>query len=290
MQTGWQELDLTFAHAQRCALRTFGPEDGLPVLALHGWQDNAATFARLAPLLPEYRFVALDFPGHGLSDRRHLSAPYYIWSYLTEIRSVVEHFGWGRFVLLGHSMGGAAGCLYAALYPQELSALVLLDILGPLSTPGAKLPGQMREALAELATLKNRQRNYYRDFATAVQARADKGLSLEASRLLGERGIVCDEKGCYWNLDPRLRVLSPMSLSEEQVAAFMQQIRCPVLAVLSTAFWQTRQTMLQQRRLYLPQAQIHELEGGHHQHMEAQAPQVAGLIRQFLAAALPAAT
>jgi hypothetical protein len=110
----------------------------------------------------------------------------------------------------------------------------------------------------------------------------DQGLDFAAARHLGERGIVCDEKGCYWNYDPRLRVLSPMSLSEEQVAAFMQQIRCPVMAILSIAFWQKRQSMLQQRRLYLPQAQIHELEGGHHQHMEAQAPHIAGLIRQFL--------
>jgi pimeloyl-ACP methyl ester carboxylesterase len=282
MDTGWQELELTLANDQRCALRTLGPQDGLPVLALHGWQDNAATFALLGPLLADYRIVALDFPGHGLSDRRHLSSPYYIWSYIAEIRAVVEHFGWQRFVLLGHSMGGAVGCLYAALYPQELSAMVLLDILGPLSTSPEKLPDQMREALAELDTLKSRQRNYYRDFQAAVQARADKGLGFEASRMLGERGIVCDEKGCYWNLDPRLRVLSPMSLSEEQVEGFMRQIRCPVMAVLSTQFWAKRQAMLQRRRPYLPQAEIHELEGGHHQHLEVQAPQIAGLIRQFL--------
>lgn len=283
MQHHWQELELTFAHEQRCALRVLGPEDGLPVLAVHGWQDNAASFARLGPLLPECRIVALDFPGHGLSDRRPLSSPYYIWSYIAEIRAVVEHFGWSRFVLLGHSMGGAVGCLYAALYPQELASLVLLDILGPVSTPPAKLPEQMRKALEELEVAKNRPRHYYRDFDTAVQARADKGLDIGAARLLGERSVVCDEQGCYWNMDPRLRVLSPMSLSEEQVAAFMQQIRCPVLAILSTEFWRTRQVMLQQRKTYLPEAQIHELEGGHHQHMEQQAPQIAGLIRQFIA-------
>ena len=31
------------------------------ILAIHGWQDNAASFDLLAPLLTEYRFIALDF-------------------------------------------------------------------------------------------------------------------------------------------------------------------------------------------------------------------------------------
>ncbi len=283
MTAGWQELELAMPHGLTCALRLHGPDDGLPVLAVHGWLDNAASFIPLAALLPQLRIVALDFPGHGRSERRPLSAPYYIWSYIAEIRAVVEHFGWQRIVLLGHSMGGAVGCLYAALYPQELHKLVLLDILGPLSSPPEKLPSHMREALAQLQATTARQRHYYADFATAVQARAEKGISVAAATLLGQRGIVCDEQGCYWDMDPRLRVLSLMSLTEEQVAAFMQEISCPALVVLSSGFWKTRQSMLQQRRHYLRNAEIHELIGGHHQHMEENTAHIAGLIRQFLA-------
>ena len=282
MHSDWEEMRLSMPHGLECALRLTGPVDGIPVLAVHGWLDNAASFAVLAPLLPQCRIVALDFPGHGKSERRPLSMPYYIWSYIAEIRAVVEHFSWKQFVLLGHSMGGAVCSLYAALYPAELAKLVLLDILGPLSALPEKLPEQMRDALAQLDTLKARQRHYYADFGIAVQARADKGLSLAAAAILGERGIVCDESGCYWDMDPRLRVLSPMSLTEEQVAAFMRQASCPSLVVLSTQFWRTRQAMLEQRRGYLPNAQIHQLEGGHHQHMEENAEQIAELIRQFL--------
>ncbi len=288
MQTGSsKELRLGLADGQECALCLWGDPQSPPVLALHGWQDNAASFALLAPLLAANRcIVAPDLPGHGRSSPRPQQVPYYIWSYVREVRAIVEHFGWSRFDLLGHSMGGAVACLYSALYPRELGRLILLDSVGPLATPAQQLPAQMREALAEMESLKARQRNYYRNRDAAIQARADKGVTREAATKLAERGVLCDDKGCYWNLDPRLRVLNPLSLCEEQVEAFIRQISCPQLLVLAPAFWHTpaRQAMLARRLSYFPHAELHRLQGGHHQHMEAETPQVAALIERFLAA------
>lgn len=45
-----------------------GDKGGQPILALHGWQDNAGTWDPLVPLLNVKRpILAIDFPGHGLS-------------------------------------------------------------------------------------------------------------------------------------------------------------------------------------------------------------------------------
>lgn len=45
--------------------KVWGPDDGLPVLALHGWQDNAGSFDTLAHLLPvNTRLVCLEFCGN----------------------------------------------------------------------------------------------------------------------------------------------------------------------------------------------------------------------------------
>lgn len=50
------------------AAKLWGKEDQRPILALHGWQDNAATWDALIPQLPEScSILAIDFPGHGNS-------------------------------------------------------------------------------------------------------------------------------------------------------------------------------------------------------------------------------
>ena len=61
-----EEVRLSLGHIELAA-HLFGPADGLPVIALHGWLDNANSFSRLAPQLKGLRIVALDLAGHGYS-------------------------------------------------------------------------------------------------------------------------------------------------------------------------------------------------------------------------------
>ena len=55
---------------QKIAAKVWGNEAGIPTLALHGWLDNAASFEPIAPLLEQCHLVAVDLPGHGLSDHK----------------------------------------------------------------------------------------------------------------------------------------------------------------------------------------------------------------------------
>ena len=48
----------------------WGNADDKPVLALHGWLDNAASFTPLAPRLKNVRLIAVDLAGHGRSQHR----------------------------------------------------------------------------------------------------------------------------------------------------------------------------------------------------------------------------
>lgn len=278
----WEEREFQLG-SLRLTLCSQGASGGRPVLALHGWRDNAATFSALAPLLPECRLHAPDLPGHGRSAWRPPEGDYYIWSYLEEVQALLNQLALERCTLLGHSMGGAIACLFAALFPERVDKLILLDAVGPLTTAPADAPGQLRRALEQKARRKARPRRHYRSFDEAVAARAANDLGLDAARVLGERGIVQDEAGFRWTLDPRLGKPNPMSLSEAHVEVMLRAISCPILLVAATAYWTERRAWFEQRVGYFQHLRHHELPGGHHQHLEHQVEPVAALIRAFLA-------
>ena len=96
--------------------KAWGEPGGLPVIGMHGWLDNAATFDLIAPALDGVYLVALDLPGHGLSG--HLPAGgYSLWQQAATVLQVAEDLGWERFALLGHSMGAIISGILAGSLP-----------------------------------------------------------------------------------------------------------------------------------------------------------------------------
>ncbi|XP_036787282.1 serine hydrolase-like protein 2 isoform X7 [Manis pentadactyla] len=110
------------------AAKVWGSQQGLPVLCLHGWLDNANSFDRLIPLLPkDFQYVAMDFGGHGLSSHYSPGFPYYQQNFVSEIRRVTAALKWNRFSLMGHSFGGIVGGTFSCLFPEMVDKLILLD-------------------------------------------------------------------------------------------------------------------------------------------------------------------
>lgn len=60
-----------------------------PIIAVHGWQDNAGSFDNLAPILCEegHSVYAFDLPGHGHSSHLPAGCTYYLlWDGVHAIR------------------------------------------------------------------------------------------------------------------------------------------------------------------------------------------------------------
>ena len=132
-------------HGLNLAGLAWGSSDNPPLLALHGWLDNAASFALIAPQLAEqFYVVALDLTGHGHSDCRSADATYQVYDDLPEIMAVVEQLGWQRFELMGHSRGATIAALFAASFPEYVNHLVLLDGVAPPPLGEEEFPAQMR--------------------------------------------------------------------------------------------------------------------------------------------------
>lgn len=265
------------------AARCWHDESLPPLLALHGWQDNAATFDRLAPLLPQFHIVALDFAGHGFSDWRPEGVRYHTVDHVDDVLAVVAELGWERFSLLGHSMGAGIGVLFGGAFPERIERLMLLDGIGPWPGAPEQGPDQLREALQEWQSWAPRPEKVFPDFDAAVAARRNgfTPLSEDAARLLCGRGVKEVPGGYSWTLDRRVRHQSPMRFTEAQAQAYLARIDAPLLLVRAEPAFPGAEAMFAERWKVIRKGTLRALQGSHHLHLEAQAPDVARLISEF---------
>jgi pimeloyl-ACP methyl ester carboxylesterase len=110
----------------------WGYHDMPSMVLLHGLCSSAHYwdfFSRSAS--GEYHVMALDQRGHGDSDRAESYGPK---GYVLDLEGFVEKLGLEKLTLIGHSMGGINAIIYAAKHPENVQALVIVDI-GPEISP-----------------------------------------------------------------------------------------------------------------------------------------------------------
>jgi len=278
-----RELTLEWRGLKVAAL-AWGSEDQPKVLALHGWMDNAASFIPLASRLSGLHIVALDFVGHGRSDHRPHSCGAHFIDWVADVLGLVEALGWKDFSILGHSMGAAIGAQTAAVAPDAIQRLILLDGFGPLSDPAEEAPARLAKALDAERRQKTTEDSPCRSLEAAVKARMRSGADLtpEAARLLVERGTEPCSEGVRFRHDPRLKLPSRTRLTEEQVLAFLQGVTCPVLAVRPKGGWPVPEDIINRRLGAFTDLKRLEVEGGHHVHL-THPERVAEAVSGFLA-------
>jgi pimeloyl-ACP methyl ester carboxylesterase len=124
--------------------RRLGRDRGLtPILIVHGlsyfsydWLGVGETLGR------EREVILMDMRGFGDSDwspGRDYSVP----AMAQDIVAVLDHAGWRRAVLAGHSMGGRSTAYAAAKHPARVTALALVDYTPENAPAGAKRTAQM---------------------------------------------------------------------------------------------------------------------------------------------------
>ncbi len=253
------------------------------MLALHGWLDNAASFALLAPRLKRFRIVALDMAGHGLSDWRSQDSGYPIWSYVEDLFQVHRQLGTERFALLGHSLGAGIASLYAASWPEAVTRLGLIENLGPLADSEEGFSQSLRSAIEDHQKPAKEIRP--RAFEAWVRSRSNTVFSVpeHAARLLMQRNTRETSEGLFgYACDPRLRLPSLIRLSETQVRAALRQLSMPVQLIRGASG--LKRPLTQERVRVVPNLEQVELPGGHHLHMEEpEVDAVAEVLNSFYA-------
>ena len=260
----------------------WGDPAARPLLALHGWLDNAASFSMLAPLLVQHQVVALDLTGHGRSDPRSTDAGYQIWEDLPELLGVLDALGWQHFDLLGHSRGAAIASIMAAAFPERIRSLVLLDGLAPEPVAEALFPGQLRKYVDDKRRWLACHNRVYASVDDAIASRAGDKLPPAAARLLVERNLRPCDGGYTWSTDLRLRGASAVKLTGGQIAAVLQGLSMPTLLLVAEQGLGGRPEMAALARRCIGGLQLESVAGGHHCHMESSVEDVAARINRFL--------
>lgn len=259
----------------------FRPGQGTPILALHGWLDNANSFRALAEHLPN-PLLAMDFAGHGYSDHRPQGAATHYVDHVRDVLAVADDMQWSQFILMGHSMGAGVASLFAASFPERLEKLVLIEGIGPPTTAGESAAETLRKAIDDMLALPNKKKPVYACFDDAVQARTAGfgGLDEASCRLLCERGLEQVPGGWTWRTDARLRLTSSLRLTEAQVEGFLRAISVPTLLVTAEK-GMGGNGMFDHRLDWIASLEQVQLPGRHHVHME-DAAGVAQPVLRFL--------
>ena len=261
---------------------SWGDPGARPVLALHGWLDNAASFSMLAPLLPDHHVVAVDLTGQGQSDWRSANGTYQIWDDLPELLGILYALGWEEFDLIGHSRGAIIATLLAATLPERVGRLVLLDAITPAPVEEAAFADQLRRFLEDKQRLQNRQNRVYPTIEEAVASRRQRGLSAAAAKVLAERNLRPCAGGFTWTTDPRLQGASAVKLTAGQIQAVLERLAMPTLLLLAEEGIGHASEAADLARRHVRDLEVASIAGGHHFHMEQGVTELAGRIRRFL--------
>ena len=106
-----------------------GPDDGVPVLFLHGVGGNAWIWDDVAPrlrdALPGHRLIALD--GRDGGDTDHPPTGYERDDFVADVLAAHDALGVRPMVLVGHSRGAWLAAWLASQHPERVAQLVLVD-------------------------------------------------------------------------------------------------------------------------------------------------------------------
>src|SRR6185295_6043242 len=118
---------VTLGDGARVHYRIRGAADAPTLVLLHGSNASLFTWEPWSKTLSDkFRVVSLDLPGHGLTGAVP-SHDYSSKAMAVFVAEFADKLRLQKFALAGNSMGGGVAARFAEMYPQRISALILVD-------------------------------------------------------------------------------------------------------------------------------------------------------------------
>jgi len=255
---------------------------------LHGWMDSGASFKYVADYLSsDYHIVAPDLRGFGETEH---AQGYWFPDYLADLETLLNLYApSGNVDLVGHSMGGNIGALYAGIRPDRVRSLLILDALGLEPTEPKDAVIKYRRWLDQIVP-DTESKIYPNESALRTSIlKVNPNLSSQVVEDLMQMWARPLDSGGGYELkhDHRHRFLNPVRYNFDEVLEIWKEVTARVGLVLADKSWKY-DSLLKSGRLELGRATLRISEedyfvvedSGHMLHLEK--PQAtADCISQF---------
>jgi len=275
------EIPVPWGHL---SAKIWGPESGVPVLALHGWLDNAGTFDNLAPLLPSnINLVCLEFCGHGLSSPYPPGMFLNYYDHIYHVKLVIDYFKWDKVTLLAHSMGAHVALAVAATYPDKIERIISLDVIQQLPAPAKYLPMRLRSVMDDFQSILTKLDRppvciTYEQARQKYVESYDGSITAKDADVLLIRGLAKKGPDQYYFTRDLRNVIRPYIFTDftlEQVRSFSKNISCPLMIIKARRNFSLKllkeyeDEVLSLYKQSSPDFRFIEVEGTHHVHLGA---------------------
>lgn len=236
-----------------------------PLVFLHYWGGSSRTWHHvMQALTPAFRSIAIDHRGWGRSDKP--SGAYTLDTLADDAQGLIDGLDLGRYVLVGHSMGGKVAQLLASRHPAGLAGLVLV---APSPPSPMNLPLEFRQSMVKAYDSRESVLATVQQMLTASPLQPDDLETVVQDSLQGALAA---------------KAAWPLAASQEDISAQATLIRVPTLVISGEKDRVDPATVLQQELMTrIPHATLHVLPGiGHLSPLEAPG-ELSALIRDFAA-------
>ena len=262
--------------------KQWGPSNGQPTIALHGYLDNANSFDMIAPHLDHLRIFAMDFAGHGSSEHRRHGELYSGLNDIRDILAVADKLGWDTFNVIGHSMGAEIGSQLAGLFPERVNKLICIDGYSGTNQATNTLD-HYRSTIASSFKVGSQLKVFATLEAMTERLSLATGQNAISARCIIDRGHAKVEGGYTWRTDPRIKGSGPFELTNDQFHALLDRTIAETLFIVADMenAWLKRSIELVTSRDDEHMTFV-SLPGHHHLHMQDHSDQVVKLIQSFM--------
>lgn len=231
--------------------RRLGKPGGVPLLIVHGLSYFSWDWLGVAQALGADReAICMDMRGFGDSEWSP-QKDYAVPTMGNDLLRVLDHAGWSRALLVGHSMGGRSTTWLAAKHPERVAGLALIDYSPENAPAGSKrvtqivanTPDRFASIDEAMKYFNATNRERFENYLTAdLRLKRDSHFRDQFKRLLetGER--------------PKLGV---------DMWQLLGEVRCPILSMRGSRSDMYAAETMEKMKAANPRLAVVEVEAGH---------------------------